>query len=55
MQNNDEIDKALLREMFNAIRNFEIKNVKLAKYKDQDMSKHIAKYITKKVGDKDEV
>ena len=31
MENNNEVDKVVLRELFNAIRNAEIKNVKIQK------------------------
>lgn len=50
MENNNEIDKVVLRELFNAIRNAEIKNVKIQKLDDKQMAKQITKYISKKVG-----
>ncbi len=46
---NKDLDAALLREMFNAIRNAEIKNIKIQKKDDKQMVKSIASYITKKV------
>lgn len=50
MQNKEqEIDKALLREMFNVIRNSEIKNVKIQKFDDKQMAARIAKYISNKI------
>lgn len=45
-----EIDKNLLRDMFNAIRTGEIKNVKIQKFDDKQMANQIMKYIEKKVG-----
>ena len=54
MENNQEVDKVLLREMFNAVRNAEIKNVKIQKFDDNQMAQQIAKYITKRAGETDE-
>jgi hypothetical protein len=55
MENNQEDDKKLLREMFNDVRNAEIKNVKIQKYDDKQMAQRIAKYVIRKVGQVDEV
>ena len=51
MENNNEVDKVVLRDLFNAIRNAEIKNVKIQKLDDKQMAKQITKYISKKVGE----
>lgn len=47
---NKDLDPALMREMFNAIRNTEIKNIKTQKLDDKQMVSAITDYITKKVG-----
>lgn len=49
MESSSEVDKVLLRELFNTIRNAEIKNVKIQKLDDKQMAKKITKYISKKV------
>lgn len=53
---NEELDKILLREMFNTIRYEEEKNNKINKYDDKQMVNRILKYIIKKAGsEKNEV
>lgn len=47
---NKNLDATLLREMFNAIRSAEIKNIKTQKKDDKQMVASITEYITKKVG-----
>jgi len=50
MQNNGpDLDKKLLREMFNKIRADEISNVKTQKYEDKKMVVDIFQYITSKI------
>ena len=46
---NAEVDKQLLREMFYEIRNAEIKNVKTGKLDDKQMTERIMKYICNKI------
>ena len=46
---NKKIDESLLREMYNKIRNVEIKNIKTQKNDDKQMVKAIETYINKKV------
>jgi hypothetical protein len=55
MENNQEVDKRLLREMFNDVRSAEIKNVKIQKYDDKQMAQRITKYVIRKAGEGDEV
>lgn len=50
MGNEKQLDEQLLREMFNAIRSAEIKNIKTQKRDDKGMVKIITEYISKKVG-----
>lgn len=47
---NKDLDPTLMREMFNAIRSAEIKNIKTQKNDDKHMVSAITEYITKKVG-----
>lgn len=47
---NNGLDQRLLREMFNAIRSAEIKNVKTQKADDKKMANNIMKYVVDKVG-----
>ncbi len=49
MVNKEELDEQLLKTMFNAIRNSEIKNIKTQKYDDKKMVNLIEDYVTKKV------
>lgn len=49
MGNNQELDKKLLRTMFNKIRTAEIKNIKTQKIDDRRMVRILEKYITKEV------
>lgn len=46
---NKPLDEKLLREMYNAIRSAEIKNIKTQKNDNKQMVKAITKYIVKKV------
>ena len=46
---NKELNETLLREMYNAIRKVEIKNIKTQKNDDKQMVASIEKYIYKKV------
>lgn len=46
---NKALDEILLREMYNAIRSAEIKNIKTQKNDDKQMVSAIEKYIVKKV------
>lgn len=46
---NKELNKILLREMFNTIREYEIKNIKTQKLDDKQMVNVITDYIDKKV------
>lgn len=46
---NNQLDKTLLREMFNRIRSAEIKNIKTQTYADRQMVTSITKYIMKQV------
>ena len=50
MGNEKQLDEQLLREMFNAIRSAEIKNIKTQKRDDKGMVKIVTEYISKKVG-----
>lgn len=49
MGNEKELDNRLLREMFNSIRTYEIKNINTQKHSDKEMVKIIGEYILKKV------
>jgi len=49
MVKNDELDEQLLKTMFNAIRNAEIKNIKTQKNDDKKMVNLIEDYVSKKV------
>ncbi len=49
MANNKELDKQLLREMFNSIRNGELRNIKTQKLDDKGMVRVIEEYISKNV------
>ncbi len=49
MANNNNLDKNLLRVMFNSIRSAEIKNIKTQKKDDKGMVKLIEDYVSKKV------
>ena len=51
MENDKELNSKLLKEMFNAIRSAEIKNVKTQKKDDKGMIQSIEKYIFEKVGE----
>lgn len=46
---NKALDEKLLREMYNAIRSAEIKNIKTQKNDDKQMVSTIERYIVKKV------
>lgn len=46
---NEKLDEKLLREMYNAIRSAEIKNIKTQKNDDKQMVSAIEKYVMKKV------
>ncbi len=46
---NKALDEMLLREMYNAIRSAEIKNIKTQKNDDKQMVSAIERYIIKKV------
>lgn len=46
---NKDINESLLREMYNAIRGAEIKNIKTQKNDDKQMVSSIEKYIYRKV------
>lgn len=46
---NKALDENLLREMYNAIRSAEIKNIKTQKNDDKQMVSTIERYIVKKV------
>ena len=46
---NNQLDKTLLREIFNKIRSAEIKNIKTQTYADRQMVTSITKYIMKEV------
>lgn len=46
---NKALDEKLLREMYNAIRSAEIKNIKTQKNDDKQMINAIERYIVKKV------
>lgn len=46
---NDNLDNALLREMYNEVRKAEIKNTKTRKNDDRQMVAAIESYIIKKV------
>lgn len=46
---NKKLDETLLREMYNAVRNAEIKNIKTQKNDDKQMVSAIESYITQKV------
>ena len=46
---NKALDEMLLREMYNAIRSAEIKNIKTQKNDDKQMVSAIERYIVKKV------
>jgi len=48
---NNELDQKLMRDMFNEIRSFEIKNVKTQKFDNKKMVNSIMKYIFDKVGE----
>ncbi len=47
---NNEIDKKLLRDLFDKVRSAEIKNVKIQKLDDKEMAKTIYKFLKKKLG-----
>ena len=49
MGNEKELDNRMLREMFNNIRTYEIKNINTQKHNDKAMVKIIEEYILKKV------
>lgn len=49
MANNKELDKQLLRNMFNSIRSAEIKNIKTQKKDDKGMIRVIEEYVSSKV------
>lgn len=49
MENNNELNRILLREMFNKVRKFEIKNIKTQKYDDKHMVSEIEKYVLGKI------
>lgn len=49
MVKNEELDEQLLKTMFNAIRNAEIKNIKTQKHDDKKMVNMIEDYVSKKV------
>lgn len=51
MANKKDLDPQLLRAMFNAIRNAEIKNIKTQKQDDKGMVRIIEDYVSKKVGE----
>jgi hypothetical protein len=46
---NNEINSSMLRDMFNAIRQEEIKNIKVNKFDDKTMVKRISSYIEKNI------
>ena len=46
MANNSELDRRLMREMFNTIRSSEIKNINTQKYDDKAMVRRIEGYIS---------
>ena len=49
MGNDNTVDKILLREMFNKIRNAEISNIKTQAKDDNHMVSAIEKFVCKKV------
>lgn len=51
MANKKDLDPHLLRNMFNAIRSAEIKNIKTQTKDDKGMVRAIENYISKKVGE----
>ena len=51
MANDKDLDKQLLRNMFNSIRSAEISNVKTQKRDDKAMVREIENYVSKKVGE----
>ena len=53
MENKEQINSTLLRDMFNTIRTAEIKNVKTQKYDDAKMASRITAYIKRTVEEKD--
>lgn len=59
MATENVVDNTKVRNMFNAIRNEELKNSRIDKYDDKAMARRIAAYIEKEVkmegGENDEV
>ncbi len=53
MENNKNLNQELMREMFNKIRNAEIKNINIQKYDDKQMVARIMQYVDKKVKEED--
>lgn len=49
MGNDSELNQKLLREMFNAIRNAEIRNIKTQTKDDKSMANSIEHYVSRKV------
>ncbi len=49
MANNKELDRELLRKMFNDVRSAEIRNIKIQKNDDKRMVSLIEKYVVKTV------
>ena len=49
MVNKKELDNKMLKEMFNNVRAFEIKNINTQKYTDKEMVKTVEEYILRKV------
>ena len=49
MGNDSELNQKLLREMFNTIRNAEIRNIKTQTKDDKSMANSIEHYISRKV------
>lgn len=47
---NNQVDKKLMRDLFDKIRSAEIKNVKIQKLDDKDMAKNIYKFLKKQLG-----